>query len=65
MMTKPDYSNKPALVKYYSEFYPDNVDFAEFLAERMEYFSDRFGDEHIEFFDMLWVEMKKRLNYKK
>jgi len=32
-----------------------------YLSERLEYFSDRFGEEHEEYFDLLWKEMKKRL----
>lgn len=60
-MKKLDYSDKTALVKQKSKERPDNYDFAMYLAERLEYFSDRFSNEHVEYFDLLWKEMKSRL----
>ena len=60
-MDRPDYSNKKELVKFHSKLYDDNFDFVMYLSERLEYFSDRFGEEHEEYFDLLWKECKKRL----
>jgi hypothetical protein len=56
-----DYSNKKQLVKEKSMATPDDYDFAMYLSERLEYFSDRFGEEHIQYFDLLWSELKRRL----
>ena len=63
-LSKPDYSDKKALVQYYLDKYDDNFDLVQFASERLDYFSDRFGREHIEFFDMLWEAIKKRLTLK-
>lgn len=60
-MNKPDYSDKKALVEYYSKKYTSNFSFAQFLSERLDYFSDRFVSEHIEFFDLLWEKFKERI----
>lgn len=64
-MDKPDYSNKQALVEYYSKKYPDDYDFVQYLSERLDYFSDRFSEEHEEYFDMLWKECIKRLQLRR
>ena len=60
-MTKPDYSNKEKLIEYYSNLYKDDYSFVQFMSERLDYFSDRFTKEHIEFFDLLWKKCKERL----
>lgn len=57
-----DYSQMDKLVEQKSKEYKSNYDFAMYLSERMEYFSDRFGKEHQQYFDLLWKELKKRLN---
>ena len=61
-MTKPDYTDKQALVEYESNKRPDNFDFVQFLSERLDYFSDRFGEEHLEYFDLLWKKCKERIS---
>jgi len=60
-MAKPDYSDKKALVEYYSNMYPDDFSFVQFMSERLDYFSDRFTKDHVEFFDLLWEKCKGRL----
>lgn len=65
MDKKPDYSNMPKLIEWYSKQNKDNFDFSMLLSERMEYFSDRWGKEHIKCFDLLWKELKKRLKKEK